>query len=216
MKRPLLSLKGQALALLARREHSRAELRQKLLAHAAKQAQTQAQAAAAAVSLRHGGPASGSASSFPAPSHDFETAFLRPEGPAGSPEAGAGGQAHAPGEIPEPVDPGPEVDAVLDWLESQKYLSDQRFVESRVATRSGRYGQARIRQELSRHGLELDADTSRELRSTELARAREVWLRKFGEVAPDAAGRARQARFLAARGFAADVVWRLVGGRDDE
>lgn len=212
MKRPLLSLKGQALALLARREHSRAELRQKLLAHADKQAK----AAAAAVSSRLGGPASGSAASFPAPSHDFETAFLRPQGSSGPPEAVAGHAGHAPDERPEPVDPGPEVDAVLDWLESQKYLSDQRFVESRVATRAGRYGQARIRQELSRHGLELDADTSRELRSTELARAREVWLRKFGEVAPDAAGRARQARFLAARGFAADVVWRLVGGRDDD
>ena len=38
MKRPSLSLRGQALALLARREHSRAELRGKLLAHARKRA----------------------------------------------------------------------------------------------------------------------------------------------------------------------------------
>ena len=36
MKRAPLSLKAQALALLARREHSRAELRTKLLAHARK------------------------------------------------------------------------------------------------------------------------------------------------------------------------------------
>lgn len=208
MKRPPLSLKGQALALLARREHSRSELRQKLLAHAAKQAKSEAAGRA--------GQAGGSGAAFPAPSDDLETAFFRPEGSSTAPDAGAGGWPGSMEELPEPIDPGPEVEAVLDWLESQKYLSDQRFVESRVATRSGRYGQARIRQELSRHGLELDADTARELRSTELARAREVWQRKFGEMAPDAAGRARQARFLAARGFAADVVWRLVGGRDDE
>lgn len=199
VKRPPPSLKGQALALLARREHSRAELRQKLLAHAGKQAKSAAAQAAPT-----------------APSLDFELAFLRPDGPAAPVGEGSGRAASPPEDPPEPVDPAPAVEAVLDWLESQKYLSDQRFVEARVATRAGRYGQARIRQELSRHGLELDADTARDLRSSELARAREVWQRKFGEVAPDAAGRAKQARFLAARGFAADVVWKLVGGRDDE
>lgn len=209
MKRPPLSLKGQALALLARREHSRSELRQKLMAHAAKRAR-----AAAATQVAR--TARGLQAATSAPSDDFEIAFLRPDGPAPA-SAALEDVADSPLEdSPEPADPTPEVEAVLDWLESQKYLSDQRFAEARVATRAGRYGQARIRQELSRHGLALDADTARDLRSTELARAREVWQRKFGEVAPDAAGRAKQARFLAARGFAADVVWRLVGGRDDE
>lgn len=108
------------------------------------------------------------------------------------------------------------VDEVLTWLAQQRYQSDDRFIESRLHARAPRLGASRIRQELSRHGLALDPEAEQQLRSSELERAREVWQRKFGEVAPDAASRARQARFLAARGFAADVVWRIVGGRVDE
>jgi len=53
------------------------------------------------------------------------------------------------------------------------------------------------------------------LRETEFARAQALWQRKFGEVAGDARERGRQARFLAARGFAADVVRRIVGGLEE-
>ena len=48
-------------------------------------------------------------------------------------------------------------------------------------------------------------------------RAQAVWQRKFGLPAPDAAGRARQMRFLLGRGFSADVVRRVVQGiHEDE
>ena len=51
---------------------------------------------------------------------------------------------------------------------------------------------------------------------TEFARAQAVWQRKFGQPAPDAAGRARQMRFLLGRGFSAAVVRRAVQGAPDE
>lgn len=54
------------------------------------------------------------------------------------------------------------------------------------------------------------------LRGTELERAREVWRRKFGEPAADAAGRAKQMRFLAARGFAGETIRRVLGGEDTD
>lgn len=184
MKRPLPSLKGQALALLARREHSRAELRTKLLAHARKLALAHLEDAMLA--------------------EDPLLAFLNPEA---RPE---------PAAPPEPADLAREVDEVLDWLAAHRHQSDARFAESRVHARASRLGQARIRQELSRHGVELDADTARQLRDTEFERAREVWRKRFAEPATDAAGRAKQMRFLAARGFAAEVVRRVVGGRDDD
>ncbi|HSI56072.1 MAG TPA: RecX family transcriptional regulator [Ideonella sp.] len=199
MKRPLLSLKGQALALLSRREHSRAELRGKLLAHARKRA------LAAAEALRS--QASAGAGAGAGAGDDFELAFLRP---AAAPAAAPVFDDH------EAPDPSGEIDAVLDWLEAQKYLSDSRFAESRVNARAGRHGQARIKQELARLGVTLDAETAQQLRNTEFERAREVWRRKFGELAADAAGRAKQARFLASRGFAAEVVWRVVGGREQD
>jgi regulatory protein len=47
-------------------------------------------------------------------------------------------------------------------------------------------------------------------------RAREVWRRKFGSPPADAAERAKQARFLAARGFGGEAVRRVLNARDDE
>jgi regulatory protein len=110
-----------------------------------------------------------------------------------------------------------EIDRLLDWLATHHYLSEARFVESRVHARAARYGQRRIEQELSRHDASLDADTAARLRASEFDRARGVWARKFGtEPAADAAARAKQMRFLAGRGFAADVIRRVVQGRDDD
>lgn len=188
MKRPPLSLKAQALALLARREHSRAELRGKLLAHARKRAQAQAAEAAREVALG------------PRDPWDLPEETVADAAEAYDAEAAA-----------------TEIDALLDALEAARHLSDARFAESRIHTRAKRQGTARIKQELARHGVQMDPDTARQLRDTELERAREVWRRKYGgEPATEPAERARQMRFLAARGFAGDVVRRVVGGREDE
>jgi len=116
----------------------------------------------------------------------------------------------------ERSDPEAAVERLLDWLVANMYLSDARFVESRVNARSRKQGALRIRLELSRHGLALEPEQAAALRETEFARARDLWLRKFGEVAADPKQRAKQARFLAARGFAADVVRRVVGGLDED
>jgi regulatory protein len=103
-----------------------------------------------------------------------------------------------------------EIDALLEHLAAQGHLSTERFVESRLHARSARFGNRRIEQEMRQHGVTLDAHTQTQLRATEVARAREVWRKKFGVLARDAAGRARQARFLAARGFSAEVVHKIV------
>jgi regulatory protein len=56
---------------------------------------------------------------------------------------------------------------------------------------------------------------SEALKATELERARAVWSRRFGAPADDPAGRAKQIRFLVGRGFAAEIVRRVVRGDDD-
>ena len=111
------------------------------------------------------------------------------------------------------ADPALEVEALLDWLIANRYLSDTRFVESRVNARAARYGNLRIRQELGQHGASPDAATADRLKDSELARAHAVWARKYG-AAPthEARERARQMRFLAGRGFSADVIRRVVIG----
>jgi regulatory protein len=160
--RPPLSLKGRALQWLSQREHSRIELRRKLM----------------------------------------RAARLRDEAAAAEVNAS---------------DRATEVETLLDWLTEHRYLSEARFVGSRVHARAARFGQRRIAQELSQHGATLDADTAQRLRASEFERAQALWARRFGaEPAADAALRAKQMRFLAGRGFASDVIRRVVKGSDDD
>ncbi|MEX8520926.1 MAG: recombination regulator RecX [Leptothrix sp. (in: b-proteobacteria)] len=106
------------------------------------------------------------------------------------------------------VEDGAELDRLLDELEARGLLSAERFVESLVHRRAARFGTARIRQELSSKGIAplQMSDTLAQLQTTELARAREVWRKRFDQSAGDAKQHARQVRFLMARGFSADIV----------
>ena len=115
-------------------------------------------------------------------------------------------------------EPG-EMARVLDELQAKGFINEARVVESVLYRRAARLGAGRIRQELQAKGLEgeLVAQAMEQLRGTELARAREVWRRKFDQPPRDAAERAKQSRFLAARGFGGEVVRKvLAGGFEDE
>ena len=116
------------------------------------------------------------------------------------------------------VQEGEDLDAVLAEVEEKDFISEQRVVASVVNLRAGRMGAARIRQELQAKGVggEVVQQALAQLQDTELARAREVWRRRFGEPAADPQGRAKQVRFLMARGFSGDVVRRVVRGVGDD
>lgn len=105
-----------------------------------------------------------------------------------------------------------ELVRALDELQARGFISEERVAASVVHRRAGRLGSARLRQELEGKGLErsLVEQTLAELRGSELERARAVWARKFGAAPTDAVGRAKQMRFLLARGFAAEVVRRVL------
>lgn len=169
------ALKACGIACLAQREHSRAELRRKLLALALAPAKT-------------GGSGSGRARSAPHPADATQHDDTATRGAAAA----------------------SRVDAVLDWLEAQRYQSQQRFVESRVRVRSERFGNLRIRQELAQHGLTLPAQTEAALLDSEFERACAVWARKFKPCSSTPADAAKQARFLAGRGFSGEVIRRVL------
>lgn len=118
------------------------------------------------------------------------------------------------------VQEGEDLEAVLAELEEKDFISEERVVASVVNQRAGRMGAARIRQELQAKGVggEVVQQALAQLQGSELARAREVWRRRFGEPAADPQARARQMRFLMARGFSGDVVHRVIrgGAADDE
>jgi regulatory protein len=125
-----------------------------------------------------------------------------------------------PDDEPAGDDTAARVDALLDALQAQGLLSEERFIESRVRVRAPGLGIKRIQRELAQHGLKLQAQPLQQLRDTELQRAKQLWRRKFGSVAGDERERARQMRFLAGRGFSGDVIRRVLaaghGPQDDD
>ena len=141
------SLRERALGFLARREHSRTELRRKLAPHA---------------------------------------------------------------ESPE------ELDALLADLIQRRFLSESRFAEARAHVLARKFGAARIEHDLRAKGIsdEAAASAAREARITEFDRALDIWRRKFGAQASDLKQRARQARFLLARGFSTEVINRILRHQD--
>ncbi|HKO87311.1 MAG TPA: recombination regulator RecX [Burkholderiales bacterium] len=135
------TLRERAIGLLARREHSRAELARKLIAH---------------------------------------------------------------------IVEGDDLSALLDDLERRKLLSDQRYAEARAHSLAPRYGSARIVQELRMQGVADTTQVAAALRSTEIARARGAWLKRFGKTPQSAEEKAKQYRFLQARGFSSEAIQRVI------
>jgi regulatory protein len=115
-----------------------------------------------------------------------------------------------------------ELARALDELAAKGLISEARVVESTLHARAGKLGAARVLNELRRKGVGTAAlaDAAETLRDTELERARAVWQKKFGSQ-PDAAhdssaaARAKQLRFLAARGFSGDIARQVVRDAED-
>jgi regulatory protein len=101
-----------------------------------------------------------------------------------------------------------DVEALLDALEAAKLLSQSRFSESLVHRRANRFGNSRILSELQSHGIKGDAlgQIKAGLTASEIARARDVWRRKFDSAPTDAKERAKQMRFLQQRGFSSSAI----------
>ncbi|MDR2852726.1 MAG: recombination regulator RecX [Burkholderiaceae bacterium] len=106
----------------------------------------------------------------------------------------------------------------LDELSALGFISEARVVQSVLHQKAARLGTARIRQTLEAKGIG-DAAIKQALSSlqdTELERARELWQRRFGVFPKEARERARQIRFLLARGFSATVATRVLRGANDD
>lgn len=211
------SLKGRALRYLSQREHSRAELKRKLLPFARAEAAGVADAAEAAA-------AAGAADSAGIGDTGRQAGVFRRGDPAVGDPGARGHAVEATGslrasELDEAAaaDAATRVDRLLDELAAAGWLSDTRAAESLVSTKASRFGASRLRRMLAERGVEREAADAalEQARATEFQRALEVWRRRFGEPATDASGRARQQRFLLSRGFPAAIVRRITGGDSD-
>lgn len=192
-----LSLQARALRWLSQREHSRKELRSRLL-----------RAAAAAARITCGARAAGDAASS-------ETGDEAAIDEAAIDEATIDEAAIEETAVDKAAIDEAAIDVLLDHLQARGLLSDERFAASRIRVRARRFGNQRIAGELKQHGLAIEPDAARELAASEPARAAQAWQRRFGKspvrgVALAPAERARQERFLIGRGFPPDIARRVV------
>ncbi|MEM7018602.1 MAG: regulatory protein RecX [Pseudomonadota bacterium] len=98
-----------------------------------------------------------------------------------------------------------EVNAVLDQMEKDNWLSDARFTQMFVQTRINQgHGPVRIRYELKQRGVS-DELISLSVDNPDISwveYARNARRKKFGDASPETPqARAKQMRFLAQRGF---------------
>ena len=108
--------------------------------------------------------------------------------------------------------PRNEVGFVLDELIAQGYLSDARYARAMVTQKAGGYSRRSIAEALKAKGIartdieralvEAEADDGKALRA--------LWQRRFGKPPTDEREKARQVRFLQARGFALSAIFKLL------
>jgi len=106
--------------------------------------------------------------------------------------------------------------AVLDALAAEGYLSDVRYARAVVAQKSGSQSRRGIVASLKAKGVGRE-DIDLAVAESELdddAALRALWQRRFGELPADERAKARQVRFLQARGFALSAILKLLRSRD--
>jgi regulatory protein len=230
-----VSLKGRALRWLAQREHSREELARKLRRHLAAERRTQAQGGSwPGKQAPRGDPGPAEGATDPGATTNL-TAAEDTGCDEGTGHGHTGRNNTRRGGTPRKntvcddilcaetgrEDPGREdvlaedqrrIDEALDALEAHGLLSDARAAHSLLVSRASRHGSRRLRQDMQARGLapELIERTLASVADSEFDRARQLWQRRFGRAPQDLREHARQSRFLLGRGFAGDVVRRLL------
>jgi regulatory protein len=100
----------------------------------------------------------------------------------------------------------------LDDLGAQGLLSDQRFARAVVGQKAGRFSRRSIAGALKSKGVAA-GDIDDALREAELdddASLKTLWQRRFGELPANDREKARQVRYLQARGFSVSAILKLL------
>ena len=109
---------------------------------------------------------------------------------------------------------------IVEQLQQERLLSEERFVESLVSVRRSRgYGPVRIQRELLDKGIAPEAvERTVDAGSRDwIEQLMRVWQKKFGGQYPRSyAERAKQARFLQFRGFTYEQIQQALNPRDND
>ncbi len=106
-----------------------------------------------------------------------------------------------------------EIATVLADMEASQLQSDNRTAENYLRSNASRLGASRLRHSLKTRGVApevIEEQLAQADLPDEIDRARAAWGRKFSAAPSNPKEWARQARFLQSRGFAGDIVRRLL------
>lgn len=116
------------------------------------------------------------------------------------------------------------INTVLNDLHTQNILNDTRFISNFIRKKAPKYGTSVILDRISAHQTDdnLNANTIQLLKDSELQRCYYVWLKRFHrynsvDLQPLSYSEkqtllAKQARFLAQRGFDYEVIHKILNG----
>jgi regulatory protein len=105
-----------------------------------------------------------------------------------------------------------ELTPVLDELAALGYVSNERFARALAEQKAGRYSQRSIASELKYKGVDAD-DIGAALATAgvdDASALEALWQRRFGRPPADNREKARQVRFLRARGFSLSAILGLL------
>jgi regulatory protein len=110
------------------------------------------------------------------------------------------------------VEEGDNLDAVLDELAAKGWLSDARYAEQAIRSKSRRFGPVKLAHMLRAKGLDDDAVAAgfRAAGHEGDSNLEAVWKTRFRAAPADDREKARQVRFLQGRGFALDAILRYM------
>ncbi|POZ61479.1 recombination regulator RecX [Chromobacterium alticapitis] len=109
-----------------------------------------------------------------------------------------------------------QLETALDELAAADWQSDDRFARQFAASKGAKFGSRRLAQEMRQRGVADEAIREALSGQDDLASARAQWRKKFGCPPADPQEKAKQYRFLAQRGFPADVIRQVIAGDADD
>jgi len=110
------------------------------------------------------------------------------------------------------------ISKLLDQLEQNGYLSNERYAEQVTQMRRPKFGSQRIVHELKTKGVDEHLITGilPDLKATDLETARHIWKKKFGTPPCDLKERSKQIRFMINRGFSLDTINTILSQAEKE
>ena len=111
-----------------------------------------------------------------------------------------------------------DIKAILNDLEGNAWLSDQRFTEQFILSKKNKYGVEKIRYELKVRGV-ADNIINTELvkiKTENYSLAKKIWAKKFDGAPKSLDERNKQIRFLQGRGIDIELIHQILSGKSFE